>query len=75
MYTPACVGVIFVNKFTNLWMMYVGTTNKEFNFRHDWNSLISDDESVMMRHYSKDYFPPADTYVRYTIIYSGNRAN
>lgn len=43
--------------------MHTGTTNKEFNFRHDWNSLISDDESLMMRHYSKAYFPPADSYV------------
>ena len=42
----------------NLHPVYVyptGATNKEFNFRHDWNSLISDDESLMMRHYSKDY--------------------
>ena len=43
--------------------MLTGTTNKEFNFRHDWNSLISDDESLMMRHYSKDYFPSANSYV------------
>ena len=47
-------------------MYGAGMTNKEFSFRHDWNSLISDDESLMMRHYSKDYFPPADSYVSYT---------
>ena len=40
-----------------------GSTNKEFNFRHDWNTLISDDESLQMRHYSKKYFPHADDYV------------
>ena len=28
---------------------YTGKTNKEFNLRHDWNSLISDDESLQMR--------------------------
>ncbi len=40
-----------------------GGTNSEFNFRHDWNSLISDDESLLMKHYTKDYFPKADVYV------------
>ena len=40
-----------------------GSQNKEFNFRHDWNSLISDDESLQMRYYSRKYFPPADDYV------------
>ncbi|XP_065899576.1 FAD-dependent oxidoreductase domain-containing protein 2-like [Dysidea avara] len=44
---------------------FTGSTNKEFNFRHDWNSLISADESLQVRHYSKDYFPPADSYVTY----------
>lgn len=28
---------------------YTGKTNKEFNLRHDWNSLISDDESLQMK--------------------------
>ena len=37
-----------------------GQTNKEFNFRHDWNSLISDDESLQFRHYSKEIFPPRE---------------
>jgi len=40
-----------------------GSTNKEFNFRHDWNSLISDDETLQMRYYSREYFPKADDYV------------
>lgn len=42
-----------------------GKTNKEFNFRHDWNSLISRDESVVMGRYSKDIFPHADYFVQY----------
>ena len=29
--------------------IYTGKTNKEFNLRHDWNSLISDDESLLMK--------------------------
>ncbi|XP_064406922.1 FAD-dependent oxidoreductase domain-containing protein 2-like [Halichondria panicea] len=44
---------------------FTGGTNSEFNFRHDWNSLISDDESLLMKHYTKDYFPKADVYVKY----------
>ncbi len=28
---------------------HTGKTNKEFNLRHDWNSLLSDDESLQMR--------------------------
>ncbi|XP_071965950.1 FAD-dependent oxidoreductase domain-containing protein 2-like [Antedon mediterranea] len=49
---------------------HTGQTNKEFNFRHDWNSLISDDESLQMRYYSKDFFPQADTYVKYLNDYA-----
>lgn len=42
---------------------FAGSTNKEFNYRHDWNSLISNNESLKMYHYSDDYFPNADIYV------------
>ena len=41
----------------------IGQTNKEFNMRHDWNSLISDDESLLIKHYTKEFFPPADLMV------------
>ncbi|XP_022095421.1 FAD-dependent oxidoreductase domain-containing protein 2-like [Acanthaster planci] len=49
---------------------HTGKTNKEFNLRHDWNSLLSDDESLQMKYYSKDFFPHADTYVRYLNDYA-----
>lgn len=49
---------------------HTGKTNKEFNMRHDWNSLLSDDESLLMKHYSKEFFPDADTYVRYLNDYT-----
>ena len=42
-----------------------GKTNKEFNLRHDWNSLLSHDESLLLRHYSKEMFPKADVLVKY----------
>ncbi|XP_065066498.1 FAD-dependent oxidoreductase domain-containing protein 2-like isoform X3 [Rhopilema esculentum] len=44
---------------------FTGQTNKEFNMRHDWNSLISDDESLLLKHYTKEFFPPADKMVEY----------
>ncbi|KAK3705201.1 hypothetical protein QZH41_014001, partial [Actinostola sp. cb2023] len=49
---------------------HTGKTNKEFNLRHDWNSLISDDESLLMKYYSKEFFPHADHYVRYLNDYA-----
>lgn len=42
-----------------------GRTNKEFNLRHDWNSLLSDDEDLLFRHYSKDFFPQRDALYDY----------
>lgn len=44
---------------------HTGKTNKEFNMRHDWNSLLSDDESLLLQHYSKEMFPHADVLVKY----------
>ena len=44
---------------------HTGKTNKEFNLRHDWNSLLSHDESLQFRHYSKEMFPHADILVKY----------
>ncbi|XP_052823418.1 FAD-dependent oxidoreductase domain-containing protein 2 isoform X2 [Octopus bimaculoides] len=42
-----------------------GRTNKEFNMRHDWNSLLSDKEHLKLRYYSKEMFPHADVLVKY----------
>lgn len=44
---------------------WTGKTNKEFNLRHDWNSLLSDDESLKFTKYSKVMFPTADRYLDY----------
>ena len=33
--------------------------------RHDWNSLLSDNEDMLMRHYSQDFFPKKETLVTY----------
>ncbi|OWF56517.1 FAD-dependent oxidoreductase domain-containing protein 2 [Mizuhopecten yessoensis] len=42
-----------------------GSSNKEFNLRHDWNSLLSDEESLLFRHYSSDLFPHKETMIKY----------
>ncbi|KAK4291931.1 hypothetical protein Pmani_035265, partial [Petrolisthes manimaculis] len=42
----------------------------EFNLRHDWNSLLSHDPSLLFQHYSSDFFPDADAMVRYLNDYT-----
>lgn len=37
----------------------------DFNMRHDWNSLLSDDESLLFKHYSEELYPSADELYRY----------
>ncbi len=37
----------------------------EFNMRHDWNSLLTDDYSLLFRDYSDDLYPDADDLCRY----------
>ena len=37
--------------------VYTTERNEEFNFRHDWNSLISDNLALRYKHYSKEFFP------------------
>jgi len=47
-----------------------GQKNKEYNLRHDWNSLLSDDESLLVKHYSRDLFPHRSAMVHYLHDYS-----
>lgn len=42
----------------------------EFNMRHDWNSLLSDDAEMRFTHYTDDLFPHADDYCRYLRDYA-----
>jgi thioredoxin reductase len=39
--------------------VWTGRPNKEFALRHDWNSIITDDDSLRFKHYSTDYFADA----------------
>ena len=36
---------------------YTGKVNREFNERHDWNSLLSNDPQLEFRRFSSDFFP------------------
>lgn len=49
---------------------YTGYDDAEINLRWDWNSLLSDDESLLFKNYSKDYFPSADTLLEYLADFS-----
>lgn len=59
---PICANFV-VSVTSLLFFIISGKTNKEFNMRHDWNSLLSDDESLLMTRYSKKFFPNADDLV------------
>lgn len=44
---------------------HTGWKDPEMNLRTDWNSLLSDDPSLIFTRYSERYFPEADDLVRY----------
>jgi hypothetical protein len=44
---------------------HTGKSNAEFNLRHDWNSLISDDPKLKFGLYSRQMFPRRQQLVRY----------
>ena len=44
---------------------HTGWTDPELNMRMDWNSLLTDDEDLLFTRYTDEFFPPADTMVRY----------
>ncbi len=39
--------------------VFTGCRNPEMNLRWDWNSLLSDDERLLLKNYTNDYFPDA----------------
>ncbi len=45
--------------------VYTGYTDPELNLRWDWNSLLSDSPELLVKNYSKEYFPKSDDLVRY----------
>jgi cation diffusion facilitator CzcD-associated flavoprotein CzcO len=47
-----------------------GSNVPDFNLRHDWNSLISDNPDLLMTKYTKDYYPDQNDYIRYLNDYA-----
>lgn len=45
--------------------VFTGFSDVEMNMRWDWNSLLSDDDSMLFKNYTERYFPKADDLVRY----------
>lgn len=51
--------MISINKKNNFFK------EEEFNWRHDWNSLLSDDPDMRFTRYTDDLWPQADDYFQY----------
>lgn len=47
-----------------------GFPEHEYNMRHDWNSLLSEEGAPLFRDYSEDLYPKADDYVRYLAAFA-----
>ena len=43
---------------------FTGSDNSDFNLRHDWNSLLNDDE-LLFKQYSSEFYPNAENLVTY----------
>src|SRR5215467_2072168 len=50
--------------------VYTGFADPELNLRFDWNSLLSDNEELLFKNFSKEYFADADDLVRYFTSYA-----
>ena len=44
---------------------HTGSDDPEFNLRHDWNSLLSEENAPLFRDYDERYFPRAENLIRY----------
>lgn len=49
--------------------IYTGRRNKEFNLRHDWNSLLSDRPDLLFQRISRELYPNADDFPRYLSMF------
>ena len=45
--------------------VYTGYDDTEINLRWDWNSLLSESEQMLFKHFSKRYFPDNKDFVNY----------
>uniref|UniRef100_A0A3B4YPZ7 FAD-dependent oxidoreductase domain containing 2 n=1 Tax=Seriola lalandi dorsalis TaxID=1841481 RepID=A0A3B4YPZ7_SERLL len=49
--------------------IYTGRQNREFNLRHDWNSLLSDKPDLLFKRVSSEFYPPADAFPLYLSMF------
>ncbi|XP_013864360.1 FAD-dependent oxidoreductase domain-containing protein 2 [Austrofundulus limnaeus] len=49
--------------------IHTGRRNREFNLRHDWNSLLSDKPDLLFRRVSAEFYPPADAFPLYLSMF------
>lgn len=49
--------------------VYTGRQNREFNLRHDWNSLLSDKPDLLFKRVSSEFYPPADAFLLYLSMF------
>jgi hypothetical protein len=57
-------------KLISLNKRFTGRSDPEFNLRHDWNSLLANDEVTPMTARTKERWPRADTLVEYLRDYA-----
>ncbi|XP_065820500.1 FAD-dependent oxidoreductase domain-containing protein 2 isoform X2 [Labrus bergylta] len=50
--------------------IHTGRQNREFNLRHDWNSLLSDKPDLLFKRVSGEFYPPADSFPAYLSVFS-----
>jgi thioredoxin reductase len=50
---------------------HTGSDDPELNLRMDWNSLLTDDPSLLFTNYTERYFPPADLMPEYLTDFAG----
>lgn len=50
--------------------IYTGYRDSEVRLRYDWNSLLCDDERLLFKNYSKQYFPHADAIKQYLVDFA-----
>lgn len=63
-YSPRHKTLISINKRFN------GFPEAEYNMRHDWNSLLSDDPTMLFKYYDQELFPNPDNLVKYMKDYA-----
>lgn len=49
--------------------IHTGRQNREFNLRHDWNSLLSDNPDLLFKRVSSEFYPPADSFPIYLSMF------